>query len=42
MSDHKEMAKVLFSEKMKNGEKLMTQRDQLLAIKWHDVYLHSP
>jgi hypothetical protein len=33
MSNHKEMPKVLFSKKVIKGEKLMTHRDQLLAIK---------
>jgi hypothetical protein len=32
MSNHKEELKVLFSKKVKEGEKLMTQRDQ--SVKW--------
>jgi hypothetical protein len=35
------MTKVLFSKKIKKVEKLMTQRDRLLAIKCHDYYLPS-
>jgi hypothetical protein len=37
MSHCKEVPKILFSEKLKKVEKLMTQREKLLAIKWCDV-----
>jgi hypothetical protein len=37
MSNRKEMPKQAFSEKLKKGEKISGQRDQLLAIKWKDI-----
>ncbi|KAJ4429276.1 hypothetical protein ANN_26279 [Periplaneta americana] len=37
MANRKEMPKDIFSEKLKKGEKLIAQRDHLLAIKWRDV-----
>jgi hypothetical protein len=37
MSNRKEMSKQAFSVKLKKGEKIASQRDHLLAIKWKDT-----
>ena len=38
MPNRKEMPKVHFSQKIKKGEKLVTKRQNMMAIKWCDAY----